>query len=113
MRRIRFTPEMIEAIKQGRKTMTFRMTKRRTGLYIVEEGGHPYYQHIKAGFVINITHVWKVHDTHEYATKYYAQEGFRTPAEFEEYLAKVHNDWLPSWGYAHIFEVVKKEEVKG
>lgn len=108
MRRIRFAPEMIEAIKQG-KTMTFRITKRRTGPYIVEEGGHPYYKHIEAGIVIDITRVWKVHDTHEYATKYYKQEGFGSPAEFEEYLAKIHNGWLPGWGYAHLFKIIEKE----
>jgi hypothetical protein len=34
LRRIRFKPELVEAIRSGRKMMTFRLTERPTGDYV-------------------------------------------------------------------------------
>lgn len=50
MRRTRFKPELIEAIRQGRKTMTFRTSERPYG--IVEEGGHSYWAKFSKGLRI-------------------------------------------------------------
>ena len=103
MRRIRFKPELIEAIRQGRKTMTFRTTERPHGDYIVEEGGHPYWVHIDTGLRICICLSWSVGNIEKYADEYYDLEGFSSPQEFLDYVSKLYKGKLPKGGWAHVF----------
>lgn len=107
MRRIRFKPELIEKIRQGRKSMTFRETEKPKGMYIVEEGGKPYYIHVDSGIRIRIVSSFPVSNTYEYIKNCYEPEGFSSPQEFEDYLRKLYKGKIPPAGYGHRFEVVK------
>lgn len=110
MRRIRFAPEMIQAIKSGRKVMTFRLTERKAGNYIVEEGGRPYWVHRDTGLRISICQTWEVKDIAGYADRYFDLEGFESPQEFMKYVRALYRGNLPSGGWAHLFWAAKNED---
>lgn len=107
MRRIRFKRELIEAIRRGEKTMTFRTRPRARGVYLVEEGGHPRWRHIDAGIVIEIKDMRPVSDVRRYAEEFYRQEGFNSPEDFLSYARSLYKHELPRSGWTHIFEVLE------
>lgn len=103
MRRIRLETELIKVTRQGRKIMTLRSTERPHDDYIVEEGGHSYYEHIDSGLRICIGLSWKVTDIKEYADKYFDLEGFKSPQEFLDYVSKLCKGKLPAESWTHVF----------
>ena len=109
MGRIRFKPELVEAIRQGRKILTFRLTRRPNAGYIVEEGGHPYWVHIDTGLRLFIYHSWEVPDFEDYANEYFDLEGFETPAEFLDYVEALFSGHRPTSGWSHLFWAAKDE----
>ena len=105
MRRIRFKPELITAIRIGRKVMTFRKTQKPDGNYIVEEGGKPYWVHNDTGLRICIVRSWHEPDIKDYANRYFDLEGFESPQAFLDYVLKLYKQdkSLPAGGWAHLF----------
>jgi len=106
MRRIRFRPELIMKLRKGKKTMSFRKSVKPNGFYIVEEGGHPIFEHIDTGIRIKIVRNYNVPDIELYAHQFYDQEGFKSPQEFLEYIKKLYRGHLPKHGWGHRFEVL-------
>jgi len=107
MRHIRFAPAMVEAIRSGHKTMTFRLTPREPGDYIVDESGHPIYEHVDTGVRIRVVRNFYVEDLVAYAERYFAEEGFESPSAFLDFVRNLYvTDDCPS-GYANVFEVLK------
>jgi hypothetical protein len=110
LRRIRLKPELVEAIRSGRKMMTFRLTERPTGDYTVEEAGHPHWVHIDTGLRISIYQTWEVTDFSEYANEYFDLEGFESPQRFTDYVSSLYGGKLPLRGWAHLFWAAKDED---
>ncbi len=104
MKRIRFSIKNIEKINAGKKTMTYRLTVRKKGDYIVEEGGHPYFKHIDTGVRITILRDYNVPDIELYAHQFFRREGFESPQAFLAEIMEIYGA-LPKHGWGHRFEI--------
>ena len=112
MRRIRFGQEMIEAIRSGRKAVTFRGTQKPDGDYIVEKGGKPYWVHEDTGLRICIICSWYEPDIKDYANRYFDLEGFESPQAFLDYVSKLYKN-PPTSGQAHLFWAAEGDAALG
>jgi len=105
---MRFGKRMIEAVRQGRKTLTIRKSPRKLGVKIVEEGGRTFYDHVDTGLRIRITEVWPIHDIDTYVLENYDAEGFDSPADMVKYI---RNDLkmkkFPPCMWAHRFYLIR------
>lgn len=109
--RIRLRERTIKETRRGRKIQTLRNTPRKLGDYIVEEGGHSWFEHIDTGLRIRIKKVWRVDDIDTYILEDYALEGFDSPADMVEFMRnELKMEKFPPYMWAHEFVVVEDME---
>ena len=106
MRHIQFHPEMIEAIRDGRKALTFRRSPRPLGDYVVAVGSRC--DAVDIGLRIKIGRAWQV-ETERYVSEYFALEGFAAPQDFQAFLDSLYEQ-VPRSGSAHLFWAANSTE---
>ena len=92
---ISFSPDLLPLIANGTKTITFRRSLYPPGVYAVNGGD----------LRIRITEVWWTR-TEEHAALHFREEGFASPSEFLDFLARVYGK-VPRSGFAHRFMVIE------
>jgi len=107
MRRIRFSPDMIVAIRRGEKTMTFRRSPKLCGVYIVEDGSYPRHKHVDTGLRIFIFHTFWVENVGVYASQNYKEEGFANSLDVIKKLEVLYGGFVPRVGFGHQFLLIQ------
>ena len=100
MRRIWFKPLMVERLRAGKKTTTFRKNKH-DGMYAVVKG--IWFNAIPIGLVVKLSPIGEM-DGETVLSQHYKSEGFDTQDEAREWVKK-ENLALPKTGWLHTVEI--------
>jgi len=109
MRGIRFKPDMIQWIIEGKKSTTFRKTRRK-GLYEIVKGS--WYKPVGLGIIVRC-YPCGILSKELLVNSLYNYEGpFETPGEFKEWLIKnkFYNK-LPNNGWINLVKYVRMKKI--
>lgn len=107
LRVFRFTPDMLEKVKSGRKTVTSRPS-RHEGLYEVGRGS--WFNPERFGICVELTPVVEHKlPVSQIAVKYYREEGFDSPYGYLKKLKEIYPKGVPTEMWLHHVKVVSCE----